>query len=394
MLVPPPPGDGAGWLASGAGSSAAAASDAADAAELSDAADAAELPHAMPLHGDQLPQEQQAAFLKQFNGESGSLHAKLLYIHTGLVASATLESRHSEKFFTVVERKKDNQQQLKVACLACKKVLMSTGSNRMVGHIVKCDEMPKVIKNGFKALQERSKSMTLGKRQAATLAAEEAEIWAKKHASSQSLLKQSGIKASLQEAERAWADKCIAEFFYANAIPFGVAGTGEAGLYSRMVSAIKAAPKSYIPPNRHKLGGVLLDTCFDGMWKQIQARDPDGSQAYKYGATYVTDGWDSCDSRPLINSAFISNNDGGIFWRSVNTSGHTKDANYIATLMIADIYAYGPTKVVLVITDTCTTMKSAWEIVMTEFPWISCLPCQPHVVSLLLKDIGKTPEVR
>ena len=237
--------------------------------------------------------------------------------------------------------------------------------------------------------------MTLGKRQAATLAAEEAEIWAKKHASSQSLLKQSGIKASLQETERAWADKCIAEFFYANAIPFGVASTDDTGLYRRMVSAIKAAPKAYIPPNKNKLGGVLLDTCFDGMWKQIQDRDPDGSLAYKYGATCVTDGWDSCDNLSLINSAFISNNDGCIFWRrSVDTSGHTKDANYIATLMIADIYAYGPTKVVLVITDTCAVMRSAWEIVMTEFPWISCLPCQPHVVSLLLKDIGKTAEVR
>ena len=69
-------------------------------------------------------------------------------------------------------------------------------------------------------------------------------------------------------------------------------------------------------------------------------------------------------------------------------------STYIATLMIADIYAYGPTKVVLVITDTCPTMKRACEIVMTEFPRISCLPCQPHVVSLLLKDTGKTAEVR
>jgi len=147
--VPPPPGDGAGSLASGAGSSSAAATDAADAAELPDAADAAELPNAMPLHGwHQLPQEQQAAFLKQLNGEYDStLHAKLLSIHAGLVANATLETRHAVEFFTAVERKKDNQQQLKGFCLACKKLLTSTGSNRMVGHIVKCEQMPKVIKN-------------------------------------------------------------------------------------------------------------------------------------------------------------------------------------------------------------------------------------------------------
>ena len=107
----------------------------------------------------------------------------------------------------------------------------------------------------------------------------------------------------------------------------------------------------------------------------------------------MTDGWDSCDNHSLINSAFISNNDGGVFWRSVDTSGKVKNADYTAALMINDIYSYGPLKVVLVCTDTCAVMQRAWEIVMCEFPWISCLPCQPHVISLLLKDIGKTPEV-
>ena len=113
----------------------------------------------------------------------------------------------------------------------------------------------------------------------------------------------------------------------------------------------------------------------------------------KFGAAYVTDGWDSCDNLSLINSAFISNNNGGIFWRSVDTSGKVKNADYIAALMIADSYAYGPTKVVLIVTDTCAVMQKAWDIVMYEFPWISALPCQPHVISLLLKDIGKTTEV-
>ena len=78
----------------------------------------------------------------------------------------------------------------------------------------------------------------------------------------------------------------------------------------------------------------------------------------------------------------------------MDTSGKVKDADYTASLMIKDIYDFGPTKVVLVITDTCAVMQKAWDIVMQEFPWISCLPCQPHVVSLLLKDIGKTAEVR
>ena len=62
-------------------------------------------------------------------------------------------------------------------------------------------------------------------------------------------------------------------------------------------------------------------------------------------------------------------------------------------LMIQDIYAYGPQHVVLVITDTCATMAKAWAIVEDEFPWVSILCCQPHVVSLLMKDIAKQKEV-
>ena len=93
----------------------------------------------------------------------------------------------------------------------------------------------------------------------------------------------------------------------------------------------------------------------------------------------------SCDNLPLINSAFITANDGGMFWRSIDTSGKTKSADYCALLMIHDIYAFGPSDVVLVVTDTCNTMAKAWALVQDEFPWISVLPCQPHVIALLMK---------
>jgi hypothetical protein len=125
------------------------------------------------------------------------------------------------------------------------------------------------------------------------------------------------------------------------------------------------------------------------MWAKLKERDPDGVNKFKYGSCYVSDWWDSCDNLPLINSGFITANDGGMFWRSVDTSGKTKSAEYCALLMIHDIYEFGPSDVVLVITDTCATMVKAWALVQEEFPWISILPCQPHVISLLMK--GKLP---
>ena len=107
---------------------------------------------------------------------------------------------------------------------------------------------------------------------------------------------------------------------------------------------------------------------------------------------YTSDGWDSCDSLPLINSAYILANNGGVYQRSVDTSGQTKSAEYCAALMIVDIYDIGCTKVILILTDTCAVMQKAWTIVQDEFPWISCAPCQTHCPSLLLTDVSKLAE--
>ena len=141
-----------------------------------------------------------------------------------------------------------------------------------------------------------------------------------------------------------------------------------------MVKAIQKAPSTYVPPNSNKLGNELLDVCDESMWQKLKARDPDGQEAMKYGSAYVSDGWDSCDDLPLINSAFITANDGGVFWRSVDTSGKTKSAEYCASLMIADIYAYGLTKVVMIVTDTCSTCESAGNSSRRNFRGSRCCP--------------------
>lgn len=46
-----------------------------------------------------------------------------------------------------------------------------------------------------------------------------------------------------------------------------------------------------------------------------------------------------------------------------------------------------------VCTDTCSTMKAAWRIIETKYPWITCTCCAPHVLSLELKDLAKLKEV-
>lgn len=155
--------------------------------------------------------------------------------------------------------------------------------------------------------------------------AEESEIAKQVHIDAQVLLKQQCLCAIFKSSA---ANMAIAHFFYSNAILFSGASSDETSLFHTMVRAVQKVPASYVPPNAKKLEGSLLDESFDGMCCKIEARDPNGTLKEKFGACCASDGRDSCDSLPLINSAFISNNDGGMYWRSVDTSGPPSTAHF------------------------------------------------------------------
>jgi len=326
-----------------------------------------------------------------------AMHAKALSIFNTIKANpnVTFAKKHCVDFYENVRNTNpNNRQQMKGNCMCCSREIASTGSFKFTEHLTKCSLCPREVRNAFIALNEKTEVKRAEKRDGERMATEEAQLAAQQHEQRQAQLKQQCIKAGIKQSEVNAADLAIANFFYANAIPFNAASSEPDSLYRKMVSAIQAAPSGYVPPKVHKLAGSLLDESYNDMWAKMHARDPDGTLKSKFGSCYVSDGWESCDNLPLINSAFISANDGGTYWRSVDTSGKTKSAEYCALLMIQDIYDFGPTNVVLVITDTCNTMAKAWAIVQDEFPWISVLPCQPHVIALLMKDIAKEKAVK
>ncbi|KAL1515454.1 hypothetical protein AB1Y20_002079 [Prymnesium parvum] len=324
-----------------------------------------------------------------------AMHEKVLASFKSIINARQIKSKDIQTFFErITYPNASNKQQMHGHCVCCGMVVQSTGSYKWVTHILKCSLCPKEVRTAFQALRGASESKKGEKREAEAVAEEQAQMEKAAHRRQQLMLKQQCIRVGLQNSEAHAADIAIANFFYANAIPFSAASTESEALFRKMVSAIKSAPAGYIPPNHKKLSSSLLEECYNDMWANVRARDSDGTLAAKYGATYVSDGWDSCDSLPLINSAFITANDGGVFFRSVNTSGHTKSVEYCALLMIQDIYAFGPTNVVLIITDTCNTMAKAWALLQDEFPWVSVLLCQPHVISLLMKDVAKSKDVQ
>ena len=119
----------------GTGSSLAVGSPTAAEAE-----DATGLPSAAPLPGEQRERQpvdigRVAARTRQ---DAMALHIKLMAIHSGIVAQAPMVAKDAIKFYDRVQRKSDNKQQITGHCLACGKMVTSTASFRLVGHLLKC----------------------------------------------------------------------------------------------------------------------------------------------------------------------------------------------------------------------------------------------------------------
>ena len=68
------------------------------------------------------------------------------------------------------------------------------------------------------------------------------------------------------------------------------------------------------------------------------------------GCMIMSDGWTSTQNRPIIN-ALQSTPAGAHFLKAVDTSGDTKDAQYIADFICACIRSVGPENLVAVVMD-------------------------------------------
>ncbi|KAL1529603.1 hypothetical protein AB1Y20_000546 [Prymnesium parvum] len=256
-------------------------------------------------------------------------HARGVELFNLLAEAGGVKGKHAIQFYVDVRNSNlANAQQITAFCMFCRAKVPSTGSYKLVNHLITCALCPQQIRQGFKSIREETGKKRAQKRDIKDMAEQEAALMNQERSVEQALLKQQGIRQGFKTSAARSADLAIADFFYANAIPFFAASCEQTSPFRVMVQAIQNAPLGYIPPNHLKLANELLDESYNRMLKQIEARDADGALKEKFGATYMSDGWDSCDALPLINSAFVTANDGGMFWRSVNTSSKTKYMQY------------------------------------------------------------------
>jgi hypothetical protein len=135
-----------------------------------------------------------------------------------------------------------------------------------------------------------------------------------------------------------------AEFFYSANIPFAAAWSVS---FKKAVKMISEMRSSYLPPSYHDIRKRLLNETKHKIKAQIAERTKMFIRTY--GAMLAEDGWSSVNNHPLFNMMSVSPA-GEEFLGAIDTSGHMKDAIYIANVIKRYLIEVGPENVVQVCT--------------------------------------------
>ncbi len=182
-------------------------------------------------------------------------------------------------------------------------------------------------------------------------------------------------------------DRIVADFWYGDVLPFNLASSPR---WLALVGALKCAPPTYKSPSPWQLRHTLLDKRHGELKSAVQM---ESEYLTSVGVTFTSDGWEDVADAHKINFCYVSPK-GSVFHATEDVSAEpTLDAAFTAKIMIKNMRQIGPQKIVLVVTDTCATMKAAWKLIEQEFPHVTCAGCGPHVLNLLMKDLCKLPAV-
>ena len=152
-------------------------------------------------------------------------------------------------------------------------------------------------------------------------------------------------------AARDACDAAIAELFYACNISASVIDHPK---FKQMIAMVKTAPPSYVPPERHRLYGALLDQTVERLRTQMV---PLQEAITRDCATIMSDGWDTVERDHLIN--FLYGNASAVFFEGTVqlTSEDAETAAMVAELIRQCMVRVGPPAIVQVVTDTCSVMQ-------------------------------------
>jgi hypothetical protein len=175
-------------------------------------------------------------------------------------------------------------------------------------------------------------------------------------------LQQSTILVLHAKDQRRKCDMAWAEFFYSANIPFAAARSAS---FKKAVKMTLEMRTSYFFPSYQDICKKLLNETKHKIKAQIAERTKMFIRTY--GATLARDGWSSVNNHPLLNMMCVSPT-GEEFLGAIDTSGHMKDAVYIADVIKRYLIEVGPKNVVQVCTDIAS-VKEALKQTVTDIEW-------------------------
>jgi hypothetical protein len=194
--------------------------------------------------------------------------------------------------------------------------------------------------------------------------------------------KQSTLKVAFGKQDKSKVDALWGRAFYGNGLSFHLINDPH---FKAVVEATADFGENYKLPSLISLRTTMLDkekVLVVAELKSFMA------SARSSKATITSDGWSDTWNRPLLNLLMVTPKDEK-FLENVDTSGDTKDANFIAQVVGKAIEDVGAKIVVQVCMDSAAVCKAAGCKLEARFPHITFTPCTPHCLDVLLDDMGK-----
>jgi hypothetical protein len=102
------------------------------------------------------------------------------------------------------------------------------------------------------------------------------------------------------------------------------------------------------------------------------------------GGLIISDGWTDVAGHPIVN-ALLATPAGIKFIKAVDTSGSTKDKEYIANFIIDVIQTQSPENIVAVCMDGAC--RYSFPLIKKEFPHVFGFICPTHAIDLFLANV-------
>ena len=131
---------------------------------------------------------------------------------------------------------------------------------------------------------------------------------------------------------------------------------------------------------------VLATTFLDKHYSDLKAKMMSKIHDAQF-FNLASDGWSNLRMEHLVNFIIMIPNQKPFFFASLETKAQSQTGENVANSLLEVVRDVGSNKVVSVVTDTASNMKSAWRIIEQELPHVFANGCAAHVLNLAIGDI-------